>query len=179
MHTKDLLADELAKIGLTELSLKARTGYYDDFLSPLPTPLTQLVCDLEKANTPKALGLRDRVIDGEFDATQKEAEDWGKSAEGQEAFESLAAGQRLGDAPIEQAHRAKMNELAAFLDHQFNGDAKGGDKKIGFVMMVFEYGEDSGRCNFISNGANRQDIVAMMKELIARFEGQPEQAGHA
>jgi hypothetical protein len=31
-----------------------------------------------------------------------------------------------------------------------------------------------GRCNFISNGADRKDIVTLFKEMITRFEGQPE-----
>jgi hypothetical protein len=45
--------------------------------------------------------------------------------------------------------------------------------------MVFPYGDHSGRCNYISNGADRKDVVTLMKEMIARFEGQPEMKGHA
>jgi hypothetical protein len=78
---------------------------------------------------------------------------------------------RLGDAPIESKFRETMNEIAGGLDHIFNGNAKGNDKKVGFVLLVFEYGESEGRCNYISNGANRKDVVAFMKEQIKRFEG--------
>ena len=85
---------------------------------------------------------------------------------------------RLGDAPIQPEYRAQMNALAQGLDEIFNGEAKGSDRKTGFVLLVFPFG-DNGRCNFISNGANRQDIVAMFKEMIARFEGQPEMKGTA
>jgi hypothetical protein len=46
MHTKDILADELMKVGLQDMSLKAREGYYHDFLSPLALPEMQLVDDL-------------------------------------------------------------------------------------------------------------------------------------
>jgi hypothetical protein len=47
------------------------------------------------------------------------------------------------------------------------------------VLLVFEFGDDPGRCNFISNGADRRDIVTLFKEMIARFEGQLEVSGRA
>jgi len=94
-------------------------------------------------------------------------------------FKDLAPEQRLGDAPIEEKARGVMNAIARGLDQILNGDAKGKDKKVGFVVMLFEYGDHSGRCNYISNGADRKDVVALMKEMIARFEGQPEMKGHA
>jgi hypothetical protein len=85
----------------------------------------------------------------------------------------------LGDGPIEENYRALMNELAVRLDKIFNGEGKGKDRGTGFVLLVFPFGSTDGRCNFISNGANRQDIVALFKEMIARFEGQPEMSGNA
>ena len=49
------------------------------------------------------------------------------------------------------------------------------------MLLVFpfnESGDTTGeRCNFISNGADRKDIVVLFKEMIARFEGQPETKG--
>lgn len=84
----------------------------------------------------------------------------------------------LGDAPIQEEYRRKMNTIASALDELFNDEAKGKDKKIGFVLLVFPFGEEgNGRCNFISNGADRKDVVTLMKEMIARFEGQPEMSG--
>ena len=87
--------------------------------------------------------------------------------------------ERLGDAPIEPKYIETMNALAGGLDEIFNGELKGDDRKVGFVMLVFEFGDNEGRCNFISNGADRNDIVVMFKEMIARFEGQPEASGTA
>ena len=72
-----------------------------------------------------------------------------------------------------------MNDVARGLDEVFNGDAKGSDRKVGFVLLVFPFGNSDGRCNYISNGADRKDIVVMMKEQIKRFEGQPEVKGTA
>jgi hypothetical protein len=86
---------------------------------------------------------------------------------------------RLGDAPIEAEFREKMNAVAAALDELFNGDVKGPARQTGFVLLVFPFGEGEGRCNFISNGADRRDIVTMFKEMIKRFEGQPEVEGRA
>jgi hypothetical protein len=85
--------------------------------------------------------------------------------------------ERLGDGPIEDKYREAMNAVAAALDQTFNGDARGNDRKVGFVLLVFDYGETEGRCNFISNGADRKDIVTLFKEMIARFQGQPEMKG--
>jgi hypothetical protein len=83
----------------------------------------------------------------------------------------------LGDAPIEQKYREKMNELAILLDGFFNGALRGKDRKTGFVLMVFEF-EKPGRANYISN-AERGDVVTMLKEQLARFEGQPDIEGKA
>jgi hypothetical protein len=87
--------------------------------------------------------------------------------------------ERLGDAPLEPEYLEKMNALARALDEFFNARAKGDDPQTGFVLLVFPFGETEGRCNYISNGADRRDIVTLMKEQIKRFEGQPEMTGRA
>lgn len=90
--------------------------------------------------------------------------------------------ERLGDAPIEPRHHEAMNVMARTIDEFFNGDARGkiaGARKVGFVLLVFPFDGHEGRCNYISNGADRRDIVTLMKEQIARFEGQPEMKGRA
>jgi|SRR5215472_3598083 len=92
--------------------------------------------------------------------------------------QAASGGGRLGDAPIEEQHVRMMNTLAGALDELFNGDAKGTDRKTGFVLMVFPFEDGPGRCNYISN-ANRADVVTLMKEQIKRFEGQPEMQGRA
>lgn len=86
----------------------------------------------------------------------------------------------LGDRPIEPKYYEQMNAVARGLDDVFNGTSQGDARKVGFVLMVFPYGDaKSSRCNYISNGANRKDVVILMKEMIARFEGQPEISGQA
>jgi hypothetical protein len=87
--------------------------------------------------------------------------------------------ERLGDAPIEDEYRDKMAAVAQAIDELFNGDAKGSARRTGFVLLVFPFGAAERRCNYISNGADRRDIVTMMKEQIKRFEGQPEMKGRA
>jgi hypothetical protein len=96
-HTKDILADELMKAGLFDMSLKARGGYYHDFLSPLDMPCLQLSNDLLAAGTREALALRARHHAGEFDASLEESDAWAESPEGQAAFAALVQG-RPGDA---------------------------------------------------------------------------------
>jgi hypothetical protein len=89
----------------------------------------------------------------------------------------------LGDAaPIEKEYRVKMQAVAHTLDEFFNGNATGSDRTTGFVLLLFPFGEGSKgkeRCNFISNGADRKDIVVLFKEMIQRFSGQPDITGHA
>jgi hypothetical protein len=89
--------------------------------------------------------------------------------------------ERLGDAPIQAEYHAKMIALAGAIDELFNGDVKGPGGEHGFVLLVFPFGDaPGGRANFISNGADRRDLVALFREMIARFEGQPEPpTGHA
>jgi hypothetical protein len=90
--------------------------------------------------------------------------------------------EQLGDAPIEEKYQAKMVAIARLLDDIFNEGAEGKDRPTGFVLMVYPFvAFDSGdsRCNYLSNGANRQDVVTLMKEMISRFEGQPEITGQA
>ena len=84
---------------------------------------------------------------------------------------------QIGDGPIEEKHRALMNDIARALDGIFNPGKKGDARAVGFVLLVFPFGEKGGRCNYISNGADRRDIIVLMKEQIARFEGQPEMSG--
>lgn len=86
---------------------------------------------------------------------------------------------QLGDAPIQAEYRARMEVVVRGLDEIFNGDLRGNDRETGFVLLVFPFGATDGRCNFISNGADRKDIVCLFKEMIARFEGQPEMKGRA
>jgi hypothetical protein len=89
MHTKDFLAAELTKAGLTDMAAKAATGYYHDFLSPLDLPSLQLAQDLLAAGTPEALALRERHLNGEFDASKEESDQWAAGPDGQAAFGQL------------------------------------------------------------------------------------------
>lgn len=80
------------------------------------------------------------------------------------------------DNEIQAKYKRDMNELARALDDVFNGNVR--PKKVAFVLLISEFGITTGRVNYISNG-ERSDIVTMLKEITARFEGQPEQSGTA
>jgi hypothetical protein len=84
----------------------------------------------------------------------------------------------LGDAPIEAKHREMMNGVAKGLDDVFNGELRGKRRKVGWCLMVFDFGQGPGRANYISN-ADRNDVVVLLREQLARFEGMPEQEGRA
>ena len=74
--------------------------------------------------------------------------------------------------PVQAEHHAVMNALAHGVDEALNGPRQIGIKpKLGFVLLVAEFGRiDGGRVNYISNG-NREDMLAMCREYLARAEG--------
>jgi hypothetical protein len=76
----------------------------------------------------------------------------------------------LGSAPVEERYRTQMNSIARVLDEVLNGDKRGKDRTVGFVLLVFPYGEADGRCNYISNGADRKDMVKLLREQANRFD---------
>ena len=77
---------------------------------------------------------------------------------------------QLGSGPIEDSYRVQMNAVAKVLDETLNGDARGDQRSVGFVLLVFPFGEREGRCNYISNGADRADIVKLLREQANRFD---------
>lgn len=88
-------------------------------------------------------------------------------------FGKLAPGDKLGDQPIEHKYHQQMVAIARTLDEVLNGEkCPVNERKTGFVLLVFPFGDQSGRCNYISNGASRADVVRLMKEQIARFTGE-------
>lgn len=89
--------------------------------------------------------------------------------------------ERLGDGPIEPEFRMHMHALAAAIDELLNPGSepgKPGKREVGFCLMMFKLGDGPGRTNYISN-CNRQDVIVLLKEQLARFEGQPEITGRA
>lgn len=85
----------------------------------------------------------------------------------------------LGDGPIDPAFRGNMNAIAAVIDEVFNGENPGEDRKVGFILMTFPYDAPAGRCNYISNGADRKDVAAFLREQVAYFESQAQPGGSA
>jgi len=77
---------------------------------------------------------------------------------------------RLGDQPVEDEYRAKLTAIMSALDDFLNDGKKGEDRTTGLVVLMFPFGDREGRCNFMSNGADRRDVVKLMKEMIGRFE---------
>ena len=74
MTTKERLGKALEEAGAPKSMIEmARAGEYDDFESNSMTPQIDLVRDLRAE---KMEAFAERVINGEFDATKEEAEDW-------------------------------------------------------------------------------------------------------
>lgn len=85
--TAERLARALTEAGAPAAMIeRARAGYYDDYRSPLALPQLQL------RNDALALGLHavaEGVVNGEWDATPEESDEWARSDEGRAAFAEL------------------------------------------------------------------------------------------
>lgn len=77
---------------------------------------------------------------------------------------------KIGSGPIEPEYVAQMTAVAHTLDALFNKGLKGPQRTTGFVLLVFPFGEKEGRCNYISNGADRQDIIKLLREQANRLD---------
>lgn len=86
-------------------------------------------------------------------------------------FEQLPPEDRLGGAPVESRYKELITGIMRTVDGLLNGeDCLPGEKQTGIVMLFFPYGDREGRTNYISNGANRADVVRLMEEQIRRFK---------
>ncbi len=84
--------------------------------------------------------------------------------------------QMAGMLPIESEHEREMREITVSLDRYFNGDLKGATRRVGFVLLVFPFGDhENARCNYISNGADRSDIAKMLRDQANRMDDQTQQ----
>lgn len=97
-------------------------------------------------------------------------------------FDQQKDSQKLGDGPVQEQYHAQMRAIMETLDDFMNPGLKGDKRKVGITVLIYPFndlGDGEGRVNYMSNGADRKDVVVMMKEMIRRFEGQPEVTGTA
>lgn len=83
------LAAALLEAGLVDMADRAAQGHYNEFFGPLDTPELTLVDELAQTGSAAALALRQRVINGDFDAGVEESEEWARSPDGQDAMRRL------------------------------------------------------------------------------------------
>ena len=74
MNSTQILLDDLKKYHAPSFIIaKAIREEYNDFLSPSPTPIMDLVHDAFAANLPKIM---EYAMEGKYDATKYEADEW-------------------------------------------------------------------------------------------------------
>ena len=78
---------------------RARRGEYDDYKSHHPAPIVKLVQDCQLYGLPS---IAERAINGEFDGTKEDAEEWASSPEGQEVMQAFG----LADPPPNLGNRS-------------------------------------------------------------------------
>lgn len=109
---------------LRSMIKKAKEGYYDDYKSPIATPLVQLAVDIEDAGHPEFVA---RIVAGEFDGTKEESDAWAASPEGRATFAELLGGNQ-------------KREPTSALYHQF-AIANPGITKALTQVMFYAYRE--------------------------------------
>lgn len=73
--------------------------------------------------------------------------------------------------PIEPALVKLMNDIGRIIGAALKEETKRSDDRYGFCLLMFGLsGNEACRMNYISN-AKREDMLAAMKEFIARNEG--------
>lgn len=95
--TSEFLAQALEDAGLHGMAANARADMYHDYLSELDMPETELLAALtlarEDATDPilkaRIDAVRERHLNGEFDASTEESDEWAASPGGQSVFRSL------------------------------------------------------------------------------------------
>lgn len=82
----------------------------------------------------------------------------------------------MSDPSLEET-KVFLQRLASAVDFALNGAEE--PKPNGFVLLVFPT-DDTGEqgVNYVSN-CDRKDMIAALKSVVARFEGQSMQGGRA
>lgn len=101
IRTKDRLAADLRAVAEKQpeakaeiyraLADRAETGEFDDFGTVHPCGPTALLAELLKNDLRK---FAERVMNGEYDASPEESDEWANSAEGREAMKDFTPEQR-------------------------------------------------------------------------------------
>jgi len=70
--------------------------------------------------------------------------------------------------PIPANIRELMNDIGNIIGRVIQKQVNKGEEKYGFALFMFDF--KPGRISYISN-ANREDMLAALKEFIAKHEG--------
>jgi hypothetical protein len=91
------LYEALRAADLPDLAERAKDGEWNDYFGRHAAPQHHLIAQLEKRiphrRDPETIqGVIQQVLDGAFDGTKAEANEWAESAEGQALFRELMGG---------------------------------------------------------------------------------------
>jgi len=81
----------------------------------------------------------------------------------------------LSEQKIDMSLPEALQSLALALDRILNGEQNvsgelKAERKNGFVLMLFPFDDKSGKCNYITNGASREDVKRMFETQIEALE---------
>lgn len=76
---------------------------------------------------------------------------------------------------VEMPVNEALSSIAFALDRLLNGEQIAtnpleADRKNGFLLLLFPYGEHEGRANMVGNGANREDIIRLLERQLEKLE---------
>jgi hypothetical protein len=89
-----VLHDALRDAGFLDLASRAAAGEWNDYFGTHAMPQHDLIHALRARrnarNTEVVEGLVRRIMDGDFDGTREESEEWARSPEGRATFNELS-----------------------------------------------------------------------------------------
>lgn len=81
------LKKEIQRPKIIAIINRAEKDYYHDFFGTPDMPEMQLIADLREAGASNQI--IQNVVNGKYDASKEDSEEWSKSPEGQETFANL------------------------------------------------------------------------------------------
>lgn len=77
----------------------------------------------------------------------------------------------MSEPALTQEQRDLLKILLDEMDKLLNGGVPGPEKKLGFVVLVFKFGDlATSPCEYVSN-TSKDSVLAVMKVLVTRLEG--------
>lgn len=73
---------------------------------------------------------------------------------------------------IAAAQAQALQSIARGLDESLNGELRGNDREVGFMLMIFPFGDyhPANRASYVTNGAQRLDLINLLERQVEHLK---------